>query len=218
MVLHPDAKAFVARFLANPEDRLGRLVFADWLDEQGGESNTAWAHFLRHKAQGEVYPDKLSSDEARRIGRHVRARLTLNRVPATPVLSRLTAFLPASRVWMRIGNFRTPRSAMDLCTQVLARTYEFMPVASEGDHLFAVLAVQREKEFTQILPDVENFLSCRITAFRGDSVDMNRAINEHYGWGRRVIEDGMIIQDGEHDPRRNAWFCTPTPRRSSPAS
>ena len=193
---HPAATAFAARFLANPDDRLGRLVFADWLEERGGDANTAWAQYLRCMAQVEVDSDNSNANEAIRTGRHVRARLTLGRVPGTPLLSRLTLFLPARRVWVRIGETRTPQSALDICPEFLARIYEFMPVAAEGYHLFAVLAVGRDEEFDSLLPDVENFLSCRVTAFRGDSEDVNRAIDERYGWNRRVTWDGMIVQAG----------------------
>jgi uncharacterized protein (TIGR02996 family) len=40
-VIPSEAMAFVRGILANPTDRLRRLVFADWLEEQGGESNAA---------------------------------------------------------------------------------------------------------------------------------------------------------------------------------
>src|SRR5215510_14180756 len=42
-----DESALLAAIRANPDDDTPRLVFADWLDEQGGESNAARAEYIR---------------------------------------------------------------------------------------------------------------------------------------------------------------------------
>lgn len=42
-----DADALLASILDRPDDDLPRLVFADWLDEQGNESDAARAAFIR---------------------------------------------------------------------------------------------------------------------------------------------------------------------------
>lgn len=49
---HPDARAFEAAMEANPDDRTAKLVYADWLDEQGNKSAAArlrwWAGAHAH--------------------------------------------------------------------------------------------------------------------------------------------------------------------------
>src|SRR5437762_3565851 len=42
-----DEAALSAAIRANPEEDTPRLVYADWLDEQGGESNTDRAEYIR---------------------------------------------------------------------------------------------------------------------------------------------------------------------------
>lgn len=39
--------AFLHTICANPDEDAPRLVFADWLDEQGGAVNAAWAELIR---------------------------------------------------------------------------------------------------------------------------------------------------------------------------
>ena len=42
-----DEAAFLAMISANPDEDTHRLVYADWLDEQGGERNTSLARLIR---------------------------------------------------------------------------------------------------------------------------------------------------------------------------
>ena len=39
--------AFLYAICKYPDEDLPRLAFADWLDEQGGSANTAWAELIR---------------------------------------------------------------------------------------------------------------------------------------------------------------------------
>jgi uncharacterized protein (TIGR02996 family) len=43
--------ALLAAIREHPEDDTPRLAFADWLDEQGGASNEAWAEYIRREIQ-----------------------------------------------------------------------------------------------------------------------------------------------------------------------
>lgn len=181
---HPDATAFTARFLANPADRLGRLVFADWLEEQGGGANTAWAQYLRFMAQDEENGDGGCRHLAESVNRIVRARLTLHRVPGTSVLERLSTFLPVHRIWLRIGERRIPPAVLDYCQESFARLYHFMPVGATNSQLFIVVPDEEHAAFNSVHADVENFLSCQVTAFRGFSDDISQAIEAHHGRAR----------------------------------
>jgi uncharacterized protein (TIGR02996 family) len=42
-----EREALLAAIKANPDDDTVRLVFADWLDEHGGERDRDWASFIR---------------------------------------------------------------------------------------------------------------------------------------------------------------------------
>jgi uncharacterized protein (TIGR02996 family) len=195
-ITHPDATAFAARFLANPTDRLGRLVFADWLDEQGGESNTAWARYLRYMAHAEEEPDSDCVRQAEILGRTVRARLTLSGVPGKSLLPWLRAFLPPHRLLVRIGTTTIPREVLVNCPEVISRLYRFVPFdVLPTDHLFGVVAADRIEHLGLLHQDMENFLSFRLTAFIGDQDDVSEAIDRHFGRNRRVIENGVIVQD-----------------------
>ena len=48
-----DQAALLAAIHDNPEDDSVRLAYADWLDEQGGASNEAWAEYIRLEIQHE---------------------------------------------------------------------------------------------------------------------------------------------------------------------
>ena len=51
-----DEKALLAAIAAHPLDDAPRLVFADWLDEQGGKANAARAEFIRTQCELELLP------------------------------------------------------------------------------------------------------------------------------------------------------------------
>ena len=193
--IHPDATAFAARFLAHPSDRLGRLVFADWLDERDGESNTAWAQYLRCMAQVEVDSDGVFRQRAESLGRAVRAWLTLSHVPGIAVLPWLTAFLPELRIWVRIGPIRIPPAILDYCQENFARLYRFMPIGATSSHLFIVVAEEEGTSFGSVHADVENYLCCRVTAFRGFLDDISRVIDAHHGRARLWLVTRPMMPD-----------------------
>jgi uncharacterized protein (TIGR02996 family) len=65
-----DGAALLRAICANPEEDTPRLVYADWLDEQGGESNTARAAFIRLQITeaAKARPTTRASVGWRRIG------------------------------------------------------------------------------------------------------------------------------------------------------
>lgn len=77
---------FLHAILAHPEDDLPRLVYADWLEEQGRPEDMARAQFIRLEIEAERYP--LGSDERARLDRQTRKLLETFRthwLPAWPV-------------------------------------------------------------------------------------------------------------------------------------
>src|SRR5689334_16651118 len=51
------AEAFLQAILANPTDDAIRLVYADWLDEHGGEVNSAHADLIRVQCELAALPE-----------------------------------------------------------------------------------------------------------------------------------------------------------------
>ncbi len=45
-------RAFLQAIREEPEDDARRLIFADWLEEQGGTAREAQAHFIRAMSPG----------------------------------------------------------------------------------------------------------------------------------------------------------------------
>jgi uncharacterized protein (TIGR02996 family) len=73
-----DEFALLAAIRAHPEEDTPRLVYADWLDEQGGESNTDRAEYIRLEIDfARAFPEKRWSkakDEARKRPRQLFAK------------------------------------------------------------------------------------------------------------------------------------------------
>lgn len=142
---HPDATAFAARFLAQPEDRLGRLVFADWLDEQGGESNTAWADYIRTQAELETmrWNDPALgelSERSANAARRVRAKLVL-RAPWASRLPGLLKLLPANRCVLRFDDYWYDPSGRDWLPRSEADEHRLLPLYVAERNIF--LATER---------------------------------------------------------------------------
>lgn len=60
ILAHPDAQAFLAKIKSDDAEDTNRLVFADWLEEQGEPHLEGWAHFIRAQiemSQYWVYPE-----------------------------------------------------------------------------------------------------------------------------------------------------------------
>jgi uncharacterized protein (TIGR02996 family) len=60
-----EREAFLADAVENPDDDAPRLVFADWLDEQSGESDRALAEFIRLECAAAKLPQTHKKDERR---------------------------------------------------------------------------------------------------------------------------------------------------------
>jgi uncharacterized protein (TIGR02996 family) len=61
-----DGAALLQAIIDNPEEDTPRLMYADWLDEQGGESNAARAEFIRIQVAEAAKPHKRDLTDIRR--------------------------------------------------------------------------------------------------------------------------------------------------------
>jgi uncharacterized protein (TIGR02996 family) len=175
-----DATAFTARFLADPADRLGRLVFADWLEEKGGEANELWARYLRYMAHAEEDFDGVFRQRAESLGRAVRARLTLAAPPGKSLLPWLSAFLPAHRIWVRLGEVRIQRSVVDWCPESVARRYRAIPIEMIDHRLYFVTACQ-VNQLDDMRVALVFILNRQVELLRGEPDDVWQAINSNFG-------------------------------------
>jgi uncharacterized protein (TIGR02996 family) len=184
---HPDATAFTARFLARPDDRLGRLVFADWLDEQGGEANTAWARYLRYMAYGgEVLVD-IPDPRADAIALEIRARLTLSRLPGNSLLPWLTAFLPEHRIRVLIGTGKIAAAITRNLPESMALEHCVIQIGAVGQVAYFVLAPGAEK-VEHVRKRLSYVLNRDVVLLRGEPSDVRNATNAHYGWSAIDVE------------------------------
>src|SRR3712207_6107027 len=140
MVLHPDAKAFVARILADPSDVVIRAVFADWLHEQGGTGNENWARYIRLRAEAAQAfgTDRdLLREEADLFAPRLKARLTAPAAKFAPHFHHFLDRLPADRYIVTLGEFEFPAEPNEALGATNARAARAL-VLAERDGLFAV--------------------------------------------------------------------------------
>ena len=99
----PDAESFVAAVAANPADDLPRLVFADWLDENGDPARAA---FIRdHVALAKLRPGtRRVQGPLPQMRRHAEGQPAgVDQVrPATPSANR-PQWKPMGRWWTADG-------------------------------------------------------------------------------------------------------------------
>src|SRR4051812_26470093 len=73
-----DEKALLAAIFAHPDEDAPRLIYADWLDEQGGESNADRAEYIRLEvAHARDFPEvrwSKAKDDARERARQLFAK------------------------------------------------------------------------------------------------------------------------------------------------
>ncbi len=141
MVLHPDAKAFVARILSDPTDDVMRAVFADWLQEQGGTGNENWARYirLRSEAAKAFGTDRdLLREEADNLAPHLKARLTIPAGKFAPHFVTFLDLLPADRYIVTLGDYTFPVEPNATLGETNARAARSL-VLTERDGVFALV-------------------------------------------------------------------------------
>lgn len=132
---HSDATAFVARFLANPDDRLGRLVFADWLEERGDDSSTAWADYIRTQAELETMQWNdgtlgVLADRSEVAAYRVRAKLAVT-ISTHETLTALPKLIPPHRCVVRADGLSTDWDAVDAVPESVAVADGLIPLHAE---------------------------------------------------------------------------------------
>lgn len=141
MVLHPDAKAFITRILADPSDTIIRIVFADWLHEQGGNGNENWARYIRLRADAANAfgtERELLREEAEQLAPYLKARLTVPAAKLAPLFTSFLDLLPADRYIVTLGGFDFPPEPNSVLGSTNSRAARSL-VLAENDGFYAVV-------------------------------------------------------------------------------
>ncbi|MCU0704591.1 MAG: TIGR02996 domain-containing protein [Fimbriiglobus sp.] len=175
MRLHPDAKAFVTRILADPTDIVIRTVFADWLDDQGGTANENWARYIRLRADAAVShgTDRdLFREEADQLAPHLKARLTVPATRLAPHFHHYLDLLPADRYIVTLDGFDLPPEPNARLSDVNARAARSLVLAEVG----GVFAVATDLPLPGLARVLGQRLNGRAILFPAFSVEMDAAL------------------------------------------
>jgi type IV pilus assembly protein PilB len=183
-VTHPDADAFMRKYLECPTDTAARLVFSDWLEETGEPHSIAWAHFIRLKYEAGLHP--LDSPEWRELDRRadecaeqIRARLTISAKLFVGYPKSLLQLLPAPRITVRLANFEVPRPVLELVPESVARENLVLPLDAQEQTLLIAAANPNDFDTAQKLQFILNREVLQIGAERAD---IQTALDRHYDY------------------------------------
>jgi uncharacterized protein (TIGR02996 family) len=183
-----ETDAFVRGILDNPEDRVRRLVFANWLEERGTASSVAWAGYLRMQAECETLaeedprvPELLAKADSYRPA--ICARLEL---PARAVRTRLLylrRLLPPWNVQIQFnGEDWSPDWPQGFAQGFIEewwRDHLLIPVGQEGNVSAWASPVPYSTKFIDWVGSY--YLKRSLICFRADTDEVTKAIDRRYG-------------------------------------
>ncbi|MCI0705454.1 MAG: TIGR02996 domain-containing protein [Planctomycetia bacterium] len=183
MFSHPDADAFMRKYLEQPTDTTTRLVFADWLEESGQKHNAAWAYYIRLNIEADRYPQR--SRERRELHRQaeeyvpkIRAQLTISAKLFTDYPKSFLQLLPAPNITVRLANFEIPLAVLELMPESVARENLVLPLDMQGRTLLVAAADPHDFDTAQKL---EFILNREIVLVGAAREDMQEAIDRAFG-------------------------------------
>ncbi|MCE9567818.1 MAG: TIGR02996 domain-containing protein [Planctomycetes bacterium] len=198
MSSHPDADAFVCAILRNPAEVTTRLIFADWLEEQGDPSNVAWAHFIRLNA--EIAKCPANSYERPKLERQrtelaAQLRATLS-IPASVFVASsglLLELLPSHRFRVTLAGFEIPRAILEYMPESVARENLVLPISLEGYTLTITTADPNDYDTIQKLQFI---LNKDIIAVGAEREDIRDAIIFYCGDHEYEYVDSVLVEFG----------------------
>jgi uncharacterized protein (TIGR02996 family) len=178
-----DADAFVRAILQNPEDVTARLAFADWLQEQGGVTNLAWAYYVRlHVEIADLESRGKKCGLLRREADGHATYITANvSVPAAAI--RLThdfieQIIPSSRCMVTLAGCDIPHSVIEWVPASVAHEELVLPLSYRDASLVVAAA------HPQLLRPESHFglvLAAECIALGGDPEELRTEITHYYG-------------------------------------
>lgn len=202
----PSADAFMRCILADPTDRVPRLVFADWLEESGKSSNLAWARYLRLADELTNAPaddprrPKLA-DELERVGSLVRARLTYRAEVFVAYPDAMRQLLPLQNMVLNLRTLSVPQAILELVPEAVARENLVLPLTVSGQALAVAFADPPSPRLHQILQFV---LDREILVLRASEAGLCAAVWRNYD---AITTDISSIDTG--DPTAAVSDATP---------
>ncbi len=153
MPIHPDAKAFLTRLLADPSDHVVRLLLADWLDERGGLAPSNWAKYIRLRTEATTVfgtARELLHEEAANIAEAITTKLVVPVKSLTPHFLSLLDLLPPRQLRLNsIGYVPLPEANRRL-TSTQAQRYRSLVVCEHRGE-FAVITDRIDEHQSRVL-------------------------------------------------------------------
>ena len=177
--IHPDAKAFLARIVEDPTDALMRLLFADWLDEQGGQVNTNWAGYIRLRTTArEKFGEArdLLLDEAANVAQALTVKLSWPASTLHPHFEFLEDLLPTTR--LRLVN--VAELPINAGLQQLWECSRYEPssavILAESPLAYAAVALEPDRV---PLGQMQQTLQRRVIVFGCDRASWSALLQQH---------------------------------------
>ena len=196
MFRHPDADAFMRKYLSQPTDAITRLVFADWLEETCLPHNAAWAYYIRLKAEADAHEfgtrARAALDrQAEEYAPKIRANLTNSASLFVGYPRSLLQLLPPANITVRLANFQPPRPVLEFLPEAIARENFALPLDAQGQALLLAAADPHDDHTRQRL---EFILNRDIVMVGADAVELQQAIDRGYDWGPVEFVDESLVE------------------------
>ena len=196
MPIHPDAKAFLTRLLADPSDHVLRLLLADWLDERGGTATSNWAKYIRLRTEAaSVFGTarELLHEEAANIAEAITAKLVLPVKTLVPHFLSLLDLLPPQQLRFTAHGYVPEREAARRLTAVQARRYRSIVVCEHRGE-FAVLTDQMDEHQSRVLTP---FLQGHCVTFFAETNEFEPMLEMTYP--QQVVEQLTMPKDESNE-------------------
>lgn len=194
-----DADAFMRKYLQQPSDATARLVFADWLEEQGEPHNRAWAYYIRLKAETDRYPNDSAQRyeldrQAGEYAVHIQARLTIPAKLFVGYPKSLLQLLPAPYLTVSLSRYTVPRDALELVPESVARENLVIPLAVQDRVLLLAAAEPTSLTSYDTAQKLQFILNRDVVQVGAGAADVRRAINRHYGETETETVDSVLVE------------------------
>jgi uncharacterized protein (TIGR02996 family) len=160
MHAHPDADAFICAILRDPADVTTRLVFADWLEETGEESNVAWARYIRLMTEAPHTSGTLTFEsrdrQASELIRDIRAALTIDAAQLIGHVEHFRQFLPRQNLTVTLAGYTISQAVLELVPESVARENLVIALDLNGRDLRVAMADPHDHDTLQKLQFILN--------------------------------------------------------------
>ena len=182
--------------LANPEDNAPRLVFADWLEETGLDSNVAWAQFIRLNAElrrateNDPRRQKLIA-ASERTARDIRSRLTIRATLFVKHFHSIFALLPSANLRLDVNGFTVPNSVIQDFPESVARENCMLPLIWDKHLLVAAVQEPFDRDLREKFEFVFN---CSFIGIQSPEAQIQEGNNRAFGQHNYEVHDSPLLR------------------------